>query len=165
MSRAQHFKVFKLLLHNIGRMDESEEVGYFIEWLRRNPMLFLPDELWEHIAMEEDKEEARVVLKKRRCAANVASAGTGGLGAPPRPVTVTVGANQVVGEKRFRFDGNHTFKVMIERKSVSAIECQKEKVELLSQMPNQAARYEAEQQKLLDMYDAAAVAATAEEAP
>ena len=51
-------------------MDESDEVGYFIDWLKKNPMLFLPDSLWEDIAMEddeEDEEEARVLLKKRRC--------------------------------------------------------------------------------------------------
>ena len=34
----------------------------------------------------------------------------------------------------------------------------------MKQMPNQAARYEAEQLKLLDMYDAVAEAATDEEA-
>mmetsp|Transcript_110408 Transcript_110408/g.216496 ORF Transcript_110408/g.216496 Transcript_110408/m.216496 type:complete len:380 (-) Transcript_110408:798-1937(-) len=51
-------------------MDESDEVGYFIDWLKKNPMLFLPDSLWEDIAMEddeEDEEEARVLLKKIRC--------------------------------------------------------------------------------------------------
>ena len=98
-----------------------------------------------------------------RRAANVGSAGTGGLGAPPRPLPVTVGANQVVGEKRHRVDGDHTFNVVV-RKAMSAIERQKEKVELLKQMPNQAARYETEQLKLLDMYDAVAEAATGEEA-
>ena len=51
-------------------MDEFDEVGYFIDWLKKNPMLFLPESLWEDIAMEddeEDEEEARVLLKKRRC--------------------------------------------------------------------------------------------------